>query len=122
MISQDIALYDTFGGIVLGPEEGQRIAEALGQRKAAILANHGLLTCGQTIESCVRWFVSLENCCETQLLADAAAAGRGGETVKISDEEAEYTYRTVGREIGGWFAAKPSFDLMEHQAGVEYKM
>ncbi|KAI1083555.1 S-adenosyl-L-methionine-dependent methyltransferase [Whalleya microplaca] len=94
----DIALYDNFGGIVLGPEEGITISKALGQKKAAILANHGLLTCGTTIESCVFWFTSLEKCCRAQLMADAAAAGRGGETVKVSDEEAEFTYRTVGTE------------------------
>ncbi|KAH9887113.1 class II aldolase and Adducin domain-containing protein [Xylariomycetidae sp. FL2044] len=118
----DIAHYDSFGGIVLGPEEGRSICEALGQKKAAILSNHGLLTTGQTIESCVFWFMSLEKCCHAQLLADAAAGGRGHETVKISDEEAEFTYKTVGSEIAGWFSAKPQFDLMEQAAGVEYKM
>ncbi|KAI1157845.1 class II aldolase and Adducin domain-containing protein [Nemania serpens] len=118
----DLALYDSFGGIVLGPEEGLQIADALGQKKAAILANHGLLTCGKTIESCVFWFMSLETSCHAQLLADAAAAGRGGETVKIADEEAAYTYKTVGAELAGWFSAKPAFDMMEHEAGAEYKM
>ena len=118
----DIALYDSFGGIVLGPEEGLRIAEALGGKKAAILSNHGLMTCGQTVESCVYWFMSLERCCRAQLLADAAAAGRGGETVKVSDEEAEFTYKTIGTERIGWFNAKPAFDLMEHESGIEYKM
>lgn len=118
----DLALYDNFGGIVLGPEEGLQIAEALGQKKAAILANHGLLTCGKTIESCVFWFTSLETSCHAQLLADAAAAGRGGETVKIADAEAEYTYKTIGTELAGWFSAKPAFDLMEHEAGADYKM
>jgi ribulose-5-phosphate 4-epimerase/fuculose-1-phosphate aldolase len=119
---QDLALYDTFNGIVLGPEEGEQIAAALGQRKAAILANHGLLTCGSTIESCVRWFISLENLCETQLLADAAAAGRGGATIKVADEEAEYTYRSIGSEMAGWFSARPAFDMMEHESGADYKM
>ncbi|KAI0184282.1 class II aldolase/adducin N-terminal [Xylaria flabelliformis] len=118
----DIALYDSFGGIVLGPEEGLHIAESLGQKKAAILSNHGLLTVGKTIESCVFWFTSLEKCCHGQLLADAAAAGRGGETVKVADDEAEFTYKTVGSELAGWFSAKPAFDIMEHQAGNEYKM
>ncbi|KAI0022737.1 class II aldolase and Adducin domain-containing protein [Xylariomycetidae sp. FL0641] len=118
----DIAHYDSFGGIVLGPEEGLRIAEALGQKKAAILANHGLLTCGTTIESCVFWFMSLEKCCRVQLLADAAAGGRGSETVKVSNEEAAFTYKTVGSERGGWFSAKPTFDIMEHESGHEYKM
>ncbi|KAI2626188.1 class II aldolase and Adducin domain-containing protein [Xylaria nigripes] len=118
----DIAHYDSFGGIVLGPEEGERIVEAMGQKKAAILANHGLLTCGKTIESCVFWFTSLEKCCHAQLLADAAAAGRGGETVKIGHEEALYTYNTIGGEFSGWFNAKPAFDMMEQEAGADCKM
>ncbi|KAI1133583.1 class II aldolase and Adducin domain-containing protein [Nemania abortiva] len=118
----DIALYDSFGGIVLGPEEGLSIAESLGQKKAAILANHGLLTCGKSIESCVYWFMSLERSCQAQLLADAAAAGRGGETVKVADEDAEYTYKTVGSELAGWFSAKPAFDMMEREAAGEHKM
>ncbi|KAI8956274.1 class II aldolase and Adducin domain-containing protein [Xylaria longipes] len=118
----DLALYDSFGGIVLGPEEGLHIAESLGQKKAAILASHGLLTVGKTIESCVFWFTSLEKCCHAQLLADAAAAGRGGETVKVADDEADFTYKTVGSEVAGWFSAKPAFDMMEHEAGNEYKM
>ncbi|KXJ85524.1 class II aldolase and Adducin domain-containing protein [Microdochium bolleyi] len=118
----DVAHYDSFGGVVLAAEEGRNIAKALGQRKAAILSNHGLLTCGQTIESCVFWFTSLEKCCQVQLLADAAAAGRGGETVKIADEEAEFTYKTVGSEKAGWFSALPAFAVMEHECGVDYKM
>jgi hypothetical protein len=88
---------------VLATEEGQNIAKALGSNKAALLQNHGLLTVGQTIEETVFWFVSLEKCCHAQLLADAAAAGRGGETVKIGEEEAVFTYKTVGTPLAGWF-------------------
>lgn len=117
----DIALYSSFRGVVLAEEEGNAIAEALGNRKAALLQNHGLLTCGQSIESTVFWFTSLEKCCHAQLLADAAAGGRGGETIKIDDKDAAYTYKTVGTEMAGWFSAKPAFDLMEHEAGVDYK-
>src|SRR4051812_12259726 len=54
MITQDSlrfynshAVYDNFGGIVLDREEGIRIATCLGNGKAAILQNHGLLTVGQ---------------------------------------------------------------------------
>jgi ribulose-5-phosphate 4-epimerase/fuculose-1-phosphate aldolase len=52
---KDIAHYETFGGIVLNAEEGLSIAAALGNKKAAILSNHGILTCGQSIESCIFW-------------------------------------------------------------------
>jgi hypothetical protein len=74
----DIALYSSFRGIVLESDEGDAIASALGDKKAALLQNHGLLTCGKTIEATVFWFMSLEKCCHSQLMADAAAGGRGG--------------------------------------------
>ncbi|KAG4430165.1 hypothetical protein IFR05_014359 [Cadophora sp. M221] len=117
----DIALYSSFRGVVLAEDEGIAIAAALGKGKAALLQNHGLLTCGQSIEAAVFWFMSLEKCCHAQLLADAAAGGRGHETVKIDEKDAEYTYKTVGTEMAGWFSAKPTFDIMESEAGVDYK-
>jgi ribulose-5-phosphate 4-epimerase/fuculose-1-phosphate aldolase len=117
----DLALYASFRGIVLAAEEGHAIAKALGSKKAALLQNHGLLTCGKTIESCIFWFMSLEKCCHTQLLADAAAGGRGGRTVEIAEEDAAYTWKAVGTEHAGWFSAKPTFDMMEHVSGIDYK-
>lgn len=116
----DHVLYESFNGIVLAEEEGKNIASALGNKKAALLQNHGLLTVGQTIEEAVFWFVSLEKCCHAQLLADAAAAGRGGATVKIGDEEAVYTYKTVGSHTAGWFSAKPLFDVIHKETNGEY--
>ena len=74
---------------MLAEEEGKNIAKALGNNKAALLQNHGLLTCGGTVEEAVFWFVSLEKCCHAQLMADAAAAGRGGSTIKINEEDAQ---------------------------------
>lgn len=118
----DHALYQSFKGVVLAEEEGQAIAEALGDKKAALLQNHGLLTCGKTIEATVYWFISLEKCCHTQLMADAAAGGRGHETIKISAEDAAITYEVVGTEKSGWFSAKPAFDMMIHESGSEYQL
>ena len=46
----DHVLHDTFNGVVLEADEGKAIAERLGDKKAAILQNHGLLTVGKTIE------------------------------------------------------------------------
>ncbi|ESZ91125.1 class II Aldolase and Adducin domain-containing protein [Sclerotinia borealis F-4128] len=117
----DLALYSSFRGVVLASDEGEAIASALGSKKAALLQNHGLLTCGETIESAVFWFTSLEKCCHAQLLADAAAGGRGVETIKIADEDAAYTYETVGTEKAGHFSCKPAFDMMEHESGTDYK-
>ncbi|KAJ5618147.1 hypothetical protein N7537_003261 [Penicillium hordei] len=117
---QDLALYSSFKGVVLAEEEGQNIAKALGNKKAALLQNHGLLTVGNTIEETVFWFVSLEKCCYAQLLADAAATGRGGQTVKIEEADAAFTYKTVGTPMAGWFSAKPLFDVIHAESKGEY--
>jgi hypothetical protein len=54
------------------------------------------------------------------MLADAAAGGRGGETVKIGEEEAVFTYKTVGSRRAGWFSAKPMFDVIHMETGGDY--
>ena len=53
-------------------------------------------------------------------MADAAAAGRGGETVKIGEAEAEDTYRTVG--VGGWFSGRVQFQALEGREGTKFEM
>jgi ribulose-5-phosphate 4-epimerase/fuculose-1-phosphate aldolase len=116
----DHVLYQSFNGVVLAKDEGLNIANCLGSKKAALLQNHGLLTVGGTVEEAVFWFVSLDKCCHSQLLADAAASGRGGETVKVSDEDAAFTYQTVGTPIAGWFSAKPLFDVIHRETNGEY--
>jgi len=117
---EDHAVYDSFNGIVFAEEEGRNIAKALGQKKAALLQNHGLLTCADTIEGAVYWFVSLEKCCHSQLLADAAAEGTGGKTIKIDHEDAKYTAKAVGSPRAGWFSAKPLFDVMHKECNGDY--
>lgn len=115
----DLAVYNAFRGVVLVKEEGENIAETLGDKKAILLQNHGLLTVGQTIEACIFWFKSLEKCCHAQLMADAACAGRGGATIKIDQEDAAFTYKAVGTPRAGWFSAKPAFDVMDAECGHE---
>lgn len=68
------AVYKAFSGVVLDVSEGDRIAAALGNRRAIILQNHGLLTVGRSVESAVANYVAFENACQTQLLAEAAGS------------------------------------------------
>lgn len=104
----------------MAEEEGKAIAEALGNNKAALLQNHGILTVGKSVEETVFWFVSMEKSCYAQLLADAAAGGRGESTVKIDDADAAATYKTVGTPMAGWFSAKPMFDVIHRETDGEY--
>ena len=53
-------------------------------------------------------------------MADAAAGGRGHETIKIDDEDAAFTHELVGSPRGGWFSAKPMFDIIEEACGADY--
>ena len=116
----DLALYNQFGGVVLGEEEGIHIVTALGAKKAAILQNHGLLTTGETIEAAVFWFVSLEKLCHSQLVAMAACAYPGASIKEIGEAEAKETYQTVGRPYSGWFSAKPLFDNIAKETNEDY--
>lgn len=116
----DHVVYSQFNGVVLAEQEGREIASTLGSKKAALLQNHGLLTVGRSVEETVFWFTSLDKCCHSQLLADAAAVGRGGETVKIGDEDAAVTYKTVGTTMAGWFSGRPLFDVIHHETGGSY--
>ena len=69
---EDHAVFDDYTGVVLDIEEGKRIAHALGDNKAAILRNHGLLTVGHSVDEAVWWFITMERSCQAQLLASSA--------------------------------------------------
>jgi len=103
-------VYDNFGGVVLDREEGRRIAKALGNGKAVILQNHGLLTVGRTVDSAAFWFMSLDKTCHAQLLVDAASAGSGYKKKLIPDDEAEFSYSQVGTDEKGWLAFQGYYD------------
>ena len=101
----DHAVFDDYTGVVLDLEEGKRIAHALGDHKAVILSNHGLLTAGHTVDEAAWWFITMERTCQAQLLAEAA-----GTPVLIDREQAELTATQVGGHFAGWFSFQPLYD------------
>ncbi|GAB3278542.1 class II aldolase/adducin family protein [Parahaliea aestuarii] len=104
---EDHVLFDDFRGVVLDNSEGERIAAALGERKAAILQNHGLLTVGESVDEAAWWFITMERSCQAQLLAEAA-----GTPKLIPREHALTTRETVGSKLAGWFQFQPIFDVI----------
>ena len=102
---KDHAVFDDYTGVVLDIEEGKRIAHALGDYKAAILRNHGLLTVGHTVDEAVFWFITMERSCQVQLMAEAA-----GTPILIDEEMAERTAGYVGSHFAGWFSFQPLYD------------
>jgi ribulose-5-phosphate 4-epimerase/fuculose-1-phosphate aldolase len=100
----DHALFDNYSGVVLDIEEGKRIAHELGDRKAVILRNHGLLTVGHSVEEAAWWFITMERSCHAQLMAEAA-----GTPVLIEPAMAKHTAGQVGTHFAGWFSFQPLF-------------
>jgi ribulose-5-phosphate 4-epimerase/fuculose-1-phosphate aldolase len=108
MISQDVcafyndhAVYDDYGGVALELDEGERIATALGSRKAAILRNHGLVTVGKSVDEAAWWYITMERSCQVQLMAEAAANGAPLRTVP--EDACRQAYSVVGVPFAGWF-------------------
>ncbi|KNG48602.1 class II aldolase/adducin domain-containing protein [Stemphylium lycopersici] len=127
MITQDSirfykshVVYNQFGGVVLASEEGERIADALGDGKAAILQNHGILTVGKSVDEAAFWFLSLDKTCQAQLLVDAAAAGNGHKPKIIPESEAAETYKQVGTPEKGWLAFQSYYDEVLARTGGDF--
>lgn len=99
------ALFEDFTGVVLDTSEGKRIAAALGDKRAAILQNHGILTVGASVESAVASYVSFENACETQLLAEAAGAIK-----PISHAVARHTANQAKGSDPGFYGFRPLWE------------
>ncbi|XP_053211389.1 protein hu-li tai shao-like isoform X2 [Panonychus citri] len=72
-ISQESAIigdvsYHDFKGIVINPDEREEIARNLGpSNKVLFLRNHGVLTCGDTIEEALHLMTNVVLACETQV-------------------------------------------------------
>jgi len=107
----DHEVFTEFGGVVLDPDEGKRIAVRLGGAKAVILRNHGLLTVGGSVEEAAWWFIAMDNACQVQLLAEAA-----GSPVHIPAEVAAATYAQMGTPAMGRLNFRPLYaDIVRAQ-------
>ena len=84
--------------------EGKRIAVTLGEGKAVILRNHGLLTAGHSVDEAVFWYVTMERTCQAQLASEAA-----GPTVKIGVEHARQTRDQIGSHVVGYMSFQPLY-------------
>jgi len=103
----DQALLDDYTGVVVSMSEGERLAAALGNKKAIVLKNHGHLTVGESVDEALWWFVTFERSCQAQLMAEAA-----GKPSPIPHDMAVHTARQVGSTLAGWFSAQPLFHVI----------
>lgn len=107
---EDHSLFTNFSGLIRDCAEGQRLAEALGDNKAVILLNHGLLTVGHSVDEAAWWLISMERCCQSQLMAEAV-----GNPILIDPDIARLTRSQVGKHESGWLCFQPYYEMILHQ-------
>jgi ribulose-5-phosphate 4-epimerase/fuculose-1-phosphate aldolase len=64
-----VAYDDTYEGTADFPEEGERLAHAIGDRQVLFMKNHGVLVVGSTVAQAYRRLYKLERVCQAQVLA-----------------------------------------------------
>jgi L-fuculose-phosphate aldolase len=90
-----VAFLGKWPGIPVGNEEGEIISSALGDKKAILLAHHGLLVAGASVEEACVLGVMFERAARLQLLA--MAAGRIQPIAPNLGEEAQRWISTPKR-------------------------
>ncbi|MCB1843894.1 MAG: class II aldolase/adducin family protein [Halioglobus sp.] len=106
MFYNDVALCDAgSGAVVVDTDVSRQMGEALGQKKALIHQNHGLITTGGSVDAAVWWFIALERVCQSQLLAESA-----GSPVEIPEQLCIDGHKTQGSDLAGWFQFQPFWD------------
>ena len=63
-----VAIYNDFGGLGF-EEESNKMAAAIGNNRSMLLANHGILTVGQTVAKAFDELYYFEKACETYITA-----------------------------------------------------
>ena len=90
----DHTLFDDDEVDIRSTTGGKRIAATLGETKAIILRNHGLLTAGRSVDSAVGFFLQMERASEVHVKVPDARP--------ISDSAALTAYAGLGGEDTGW--------------------
>lgn len=97
---EDHAIFDDEEVQVQSVEAGQRIADALGDNRAIILRNHGLLTVSSRVDDCVGSFIQLERVAEAHLKARNAKpispeAARFARADLVSNQSGRAAFRSM---------------------------
>ena len=89
MFDGRIAYDDTFNGIALEAEEGDRLAAALEDMDVLFMAGHGVLVTGADMASAFNDLYYLERACMSQVLARS----HGGELLSVAEDVRDRTRR-----------------------------
>ena len=76
-----VAYDDSYGGLALSMDEGERLARAIGDKSVLMMANHGVIVVGESVAEAFDELYYLEKACQVLVLAYAT----GKELRLVSD-------------------------------------
>ncbi len=91
----DIAYDDSYNGLVVDDAEGDRLARALGAKRAMFVANHGVIVVGPSVAEAFDALYYLERACRLQVLARSVVANSGGKLKPVRPEVVRTAYRMM---------------------------
>ncbi|MBB3928406.1 ribulose-5-phosphate 4-epimerase/fuculose-1-phosphate aldolase [Sphingobium jiangsuense] len=106
LVVMDRLAYHDYEGVALLEGEKARLQADLGDARAMILRNHGLLAVGESIGEAFYWLYMLQKACEIQLLAQSGGAALRMAPTAIRQLVTEQTCQFAGATMGSreWVA------------------
>lgn len=95
MFFENHAIYREYNGPVNEVEDAAKLAAVMAGNNAVILANHGVLTCGESIETAVMYMVAFERAARLNILCR-----QHGHYKVIADDVARMTREWIANPIG----------------------
>ncbi|MDB5827405.1 MAG: Class aldolase/adducin family protein [Variovorax sp.] len=102
--------YHDFEGVTVNMDEQARMVQSIGNSKAVILRNHGLLALGSGVQEAFMWLWLMQRACDIQIAAASAGRIRSLSTQvrqQTSDEAAglepaliDLVYASLRRKLG----------------------
>ena len=83
-----------YGGAALDTDEGDRIANALGDADIVFMQHHGVLVCGDSMAYTFDDLYYIERSCMVQVLAQST----GGKLKQVSEDQAKFVADQIGGE------------------------
>ncbi|VTU13008.1 L-fuculose phosphate aldolase [Variovorax sp. SRS16] len=106
----DMVAYHDFEGITIHADEGPRLIQSIGDRRAVILRNHGLLAWGHTLPQTFAILWTLQRACEIQM-----ATFSMGAAIPVSEEIARKCTRDSFQLSANHGAGQDLFDALVRQ-------
>ena len=115
----DKVAYHDFEGITVHADEGPRLVRAIGDKRAVILRNHGLLAWGESVHRTFAILWLLNRACEIQLASTAM-----GPVIAIPTDVQKKSTRDSLQFSDAFGAARDVFDALVRlvdRADASYK-